>query len=95
MKIDLSMKVEIDADTISRVNQDGTVIVMAMNEDEFFYKIDGLAAEMWQHFPNKDKTLAQIIDELAIEYSVSKEQVTSDTEVFLTKALELKLIKLF
>lgn len=94
MKINLDMKVEIDPDTISRVNQDGTVIVMTMSEDEFFYKIDGVAAEMWQLFSNKDKNLNSIIGQIAEEYSIPKEQVTKDTQAFLTKAIELKLIKL-
>ena len=94
MKINLNMKVEIDADTISRVNQDGTVIVMAMNEDEFFYKIDGIAAEMWQLFPNIDKTLGQIVEDIASDYAISPDQVSKDVEGFLTKALELKLIRL-
>lgn len=94
MKINLENKVEIDSQTISRVNQNGTVVVMSLTEDDFFYKIDGVAAEIWQQFSNKEKKLSDIITEIANEYSVSEVQVQKDIEDFLEKVIKLKLIKL-
>lgn len=81
-------------DIVCRVNQDGTVIVMKMNEDEFFYKINGVAAEMWQKFSTESNNLGQILIDLAGIYSVPAEQILKDSQEFLSKVRDLKFIHL-
>ncbi len=90
----LNKKVTITTEAISRVNQDGTIVIMKMNEDEFFYKIDGVAAVVWQKFTTEGILVSQIIDEILSEYNVSKEVLVKDIENFLKKAEEYSLINL-
>lgn len=81
-------------DIVCRVNQDGTVIVMKMNEDEFFYKINGVAAEMWQKFSTDKSNLGQILNDLAANYSIPAETILKDSQEFLSKVYDLKFIHL-
>ena len=37
---------------VSRRNQDGTVILMKLDESNLFFKIDGLAAALWGEYEN-------------------------------------------
>lgn len=81
-------------DIVCRVNQDGTVIVMKMNEDEFFYKINGVAAEMWQKFSTEQTCLGHVIEGIAKNYSMATEQILKDSQEFLSKVHQLKFIHL-
>lgn len=92
MKFTPSCTIQINEDVICRENQDGTVVVMKMSEDEYFYKIDGVAAEMWTKFSANNSNLGEIAKDLASEYSVESEKIIEDAQVFLNKALELKFI---
>ncbi len=86
--------IQISSEVVSRASNDGTVIVMKMTDDDFFYKINGVAAEMWLKFSDKKSNLGEVIDELANDYNLPKEKIRSDAQAFLNKALELKLIQL-
>ena len=86
--------IEIASEVVSRSSNDGTVIVMKMTDDDFFYKVTGVAAEMWLMFSNKKQNLGEVVGELATRYEVSQDKIKDDAQVFLNKALELKLIKL-
>jgi len=94
MEFNFDQKIHISPEVVSRTSNDGTIIVMKMTDDDFFYKINGVAAEMWLKFNDKNLDLGQIIDELSEVYGVPKEQIKSDAQAFLNKALELKLILL-
>jgi hypothetical protein len=86
--------IEIAPEVVSRSSNDGTVIVMKMTDDDFFYKITGVAAEMWLMFSNKKPNVGEVVGELAALYEVPAEKIQSDAQAFLNKALELNLIKL-
>lgn len=79
-------------DIVSRTNQDGSVVLMKMDDSEVFYKIDGVAAEMWNKI-GEDKPLGKILDELLEEYDVSEDQLYQDTEKYLTELTKLEMIK--
>lgn len=44
-----------------RKNKDGTIAVMKIDDDQYFYQIDGLAAKIWLQIDNK-KSIAKIKD---------------------------------
>ena len=86
--------IQIAAEVVSRTSNDGTVIVMKMTDDDFFYKITGVAAEMWLKFSDKKSNLGEVTNDLAKSYNVPAEKIRSDAQPFLNKALDLKLIQL-
>jgi len=85
--------IEIKDQVVFRTNKDGTIVVMKMNDDDMFYKINGVAAEMWKMFSEKRMSLGEVATSLSIEYTVSSEKIISDAQLFLTKILEFDLIQ--
>ncbi len=92
MSISLESKINIDSEIVFRTNKDGTVVVMKMDNDDKFYKITGVAAEMWHQFGKNDKSLEVIIAELSETYNIPRDQILSDAKDFLEKISNLKLI---
>ena len=92
MNISLQSIICIDPEIVFRTNKDGTVVVMKMDNDDKFYKINGVAADLWCHFNNNTKPLEEIFDTVSKSYSVSKEKIIADSEGFLSKISSLKLV---
>lgn len=86
--------IRVAVDVVSRISNDNTVIVMKMTDDNFFFKINGVAAEMWGMFADKKENLGEVTKALSSCYGVTSDKVIEDSQVFLNKALELKLIEL-
>ena len=57
-----------EKNTLSRKNSDGTVAIMNLNNDQYFFTLDGIAAELWMRIDNKS-TLEKISAELIKKYS--------------------------
>lgn len=77
---------------IHRKNPDGSVILMKVTDEDDFYKITGVAATIWQNIDGK-KSIGQIMQEVLNDFDVTAEQLTADTEPFLQKLLDLKIIE--
>jgi regulatory protein YycI of two-component signal transduction system YycFG len=77
---------------VFRTNKDGTVVVMKMNDDEVFYKIDGVAAEIFQRITVSESNLGLLAEDLSKEYEVSSQKIIDDAQDFLEKAISLDLI---
>ncbi len=60
----LSSTLKQSAAAITRTNKDGTVSVLDLNNDNVFFSIDGLAAEVWNQLDGK-KTLETILSKLS------------------------------
>lgn len=93
MKFETANNVEIKEEIVFRSNKDGTVVVMKMDNDDMFYKITGVAAEMWQSFSEKNNNLGDVTGILAKNYSTSSDEIIKDAQDFLNKILELDLVK--
>ncbi len=78
-------------DIISRTNQDGTCVLMRMDDSSVFFKIDGVAAEIWQEIAKGQKA-NDILDQLAQKHSVEKDVIANDTSTFLQEILDKKFI---
>lgn len=90
--IDYSKTYSILEDVVSRNNQDGTFVLMKMDDSEMFYKIDGVAAEVWKGLEQK-LNLDSIKNKLMSEYNVSESQLKSDIDQLVSTLLNKKLLK--
>ena len=89
----LSKQVKLTPDLVARNNDDGTIVVMRMDESNLFFKIDGVAAEVWKGL-NANKGLQEIFDEIKGSYDVTDEQLKGDMEKFLNDLKGRDLIEL-
>ncbi len=78
---------------VSRTNQDGTVIVMNIDEGNTFFKINGVAAEVWNELSQK-KDIKQIVEKVSNEYNAPKEKIIEDVNGLVEKLLAKNLIKI-
>lgn len=81
----------IPEDIVSRSNQDGTVILMKMDEGNSFFKINGVAAEVWKEMVAK-KGLNEIAQAMYSTYNAPKEQIDTDIKNFLETLMSKNLI---
>jgi hypothetical protein len=84
----------LNEEIVFRTNKDGTIVVMKMDDDEVFYKIDGVAAEIWQKISSKEANLGSIASTLSEEYEVSAQKIIEDAQPFLEKVTSLNLLKI-
>jgi hypothetical protein len=94
MNITAENYIELKDGLVCRVNKDGSIIVMKMNDDDLFYKVNGVAADMWQKFSDKKIHLGHIVNDLSKEYSIPVERIVADAQSFLNKAIELDFIRI-
>lgn len=82
-------------DVVSRQNRDGTIILLKMDNSDKFFKIDGVAAEIWKSITseNSSVTLGEAVSLVAKSHNVSVERVVSDTMPLLEKGLSFQLIQ--
>lgn len=89
--MDASKTFKTAKDIVARRNQDGTFIIMKLDESSFFYKIDGIAAEVWSKLANPC-SLGQLNSELFTKYPQFTTQLESDISNFVNQLLEKNLI---
>jgi len=66
---------------VSRRNQDGTVILMKLDESNLFFKIDGLAAALWGEYENP-VTLNVLLEKYQTAYPQYREQLEKDLPTY-------------
>lgn len=76
-------------DVISRINDNNTVIIMKADDSDVFFKIHGLAANVWKDVIDGDQELSAFVDNAAVEFNVDKSKIESDIADFF-KTLEEK-----
>lgn len=69
---------------ISRSNQDGTVILMRMDETNLFYKIDGIASAVWTELGNRT-TLQNLITLFSEKYPAHRNKLEKDIPCFINE----------
>jgi hypothetical protein len=77
---------------VSRANQDGTVVIMKMDEGNVFFKINGVAAEVWREL-SIQKNITEITQNIILSYNESEEKIISDVKFFLETLMTKELIK--
>lgn len=93
MTFTAAYNIQVREEVVFRSNKDGSIVVMKMNDDDIFYKINGVAAEMWQKFSEKECNLGDVANDLSENYAIPSEKIILDAQVFLAKVLELELIR--
>lgn len=91
MNVDFNKTYTLSDEIVTRNNKDGTVVLMRMDDSEVFYKINGVAAQVWKEI-EAGKTPEAIIPELVEEYDCTEEQLKGDTEKFLVNLLEKEIL---
>lgn len=89
--IDEKAVFEIAKDIVSRKNQDGTVVLMRMDDSELFYKIDGIAAEIFSLIDGK-KNFRDIAENAFKKYAGNEDRLQKDIDSFFTKLIDMKMI---
>jgi hypothetical protein len=81
----------IQESVVSRTNQDGTVVIMKMDEGNTFFKINGVAAEVWVDL-SKSKNINQIIRDIVGSYNETSEKIEEDVKNLIEQLLAKDLI---
>lgn len=84
-------KYELAADIVSRVNQDGSVVIMKMDDSNNFFKINGVAAEIWTGLSNA-KNVEDILSDILENYEVTPHLLKKDSDALINTLLEKNLI---
>ncbi len=78
-------------DIVSRTNPNGTIVLMRMDDSEVFYKINGIAAQIWSGI-EEGKIVSELIQEITQEYECTQDQIESDTKSFIEELLEKNIL---
>lgn len=69
-------------DTIARVNENNTVILMKADDSDIFFKIHGLAAQVWKNVISDGEDISTFIEKTCKVYDVKNSKVESDITAF-------------
>lgn len=83
---------EVSEDVVARKNNQDVVILMKMDDSSSFFKIDGVAARVWELLSEK-MDYATIIQNITDEYDTEKSQVESDVDGLINKLKEIDAIR--
>jgi hypothetical protein len=73
-------------DVVARTNQDGTFVVMKMDDSNVFFKINGVAADVWKGLL-EGKTPEALIGEIEQSYESPRDVIEADVSQFITELL--------
>ena len=83
--------IQVADDIVSRGNKDGTFVLMKMDESDNFFKVTGVAAEVWRGL-SEGLQLEEIVTSIQNEFDVPKGQLENDINDFLTALKSKELI---
>ena len=82
----------IDDEIVASRNNDGSIVAMKVDDSDLFYKITGVATEVWNKLEAGANT-DEIITSITSEYEISKDVVEKDIEEFYKDLLKFNIIK--
>lgn len=80
-----------DTNIVFRRNKDGSVLITQLNNDNKFYKINGVAAELWMKLDGS-QSLEKIMKALLDEYDVDSKRLYQDSESCLNELIKLDFV---
>jgi hypothetical protein len=86
-----SLEINFQEDIVSRKNENGSVILMKMDDSDIFFKISGIAAEVYMEIEKGNK-LATIYKDLCTRFPNKEDQITEDIDSFIKKLDSLNLL---
>lgn len=81
-----------EKDVLARSNSDGTVAVMRLDNDEYFYTIDGLAAQIWLLIDGT-RSLSEIKSSVISKHSPPTARFEKDFSSFINMLQSERLIR--
>jgi hypothetical protein len=75
-----------------RKNSNGTVLIMKLDDEDFFFKIDGLAAEIWLKIDGKT-ALSKIRSQILSQFKAPEARFDRDLNKFMSQLKKEKLIQ--
>ncbi|MBX9765974.1 MAG: PqqD family protein [Bdellovibrionales bacterium] len=89
--LSLESKLKQSSAALTRANQDGTVSVLDLNNDDVFFSIDGLAAEVWNEMDGK-KSLEAILSKIAKKEKIEMRLLEKECMKFIGQLKEQNLL---
>ncbi|MBK24106.1 MAG: hypothetical protein CME70_08915 [Halobacteriovorax sp.] len=74
-------------------NNENIIVLMKMDDSSSFYKIKGVATEVWELI-GEGKNVKSIVEDLNAKYTVGDGQIRKDVESFLDELLEMDVISI-
>jgi len=87
----LNSQYKMSDDVVVRKNQDGTMIMMKMDDSNVFFKVQGVSVNVLKGIQD-NKGPQDIIREIVDEYDVTADKVQSDVETFLSELVSKDLL---
>ena len=89
--LDPSKGIQAAKDLIARKNQDGTVIIMKLDESTHFFKIDGIAAEVWANLAQRS-TMGELLQAVKNKHPKHHAELDVDIPKFVLELLNKNLL---
>ncbi|PIK14024.1 PqqD family protein [Halobacteriovorax sp. JY17] len=86
-----NIKIKFQEEIVSRKNENGSVILMKMDNSDVFFKVDGIAAEIYKEL-EKGKPLSEIFTSLTEKFPGKEDQITNDINSLLKKMRDYNLL---
>ncbi|WP_127718496.1 PqqD family protein [Halobacteriovorax sp. HLS] len=83
--------VKFQEDIVSRKNENGSIILMKMDDSDVFFRVDGIAADIYKGIEG-GKKLTEVYSDLCNRFPENKDQLASDIDSFLEKLDSLSLL---
>lgn len=80
-----------ESNIVFRRNKDGSVLITQLNNDNKFYKINGVAAELWMKLDGT-LSLEKIMQELLATYEVDSKRLYQDSEACIKELVKLDFV---
>lgn len=86
-----SEKISSHTDVVSRKNQDGSLILMRLDASSVFFKIDGIAAQIWSDL-SEPKTVQELLSQYQNKYPQYNDKLSTDIPSLINQLKEKNLI---
>lgn len=86
-----NIEIKFHEEIVSRKNENGSVILMKMDNSDVFFKIDGIAADIYKNL-EKGQTISEIYSNLTEKFPGKEEQITKDINSLVQKMRDFNLL---
>jgi hypothetical protein len=87
---------KINENAISKLAPNGEIFIVMIDDDDFYFKIDGIAAKIWQEMETVNseiKQSKQIYEQCLSKFNIKNEQFTTDFNQYLNDLIENNIIQ--
>lgn len=86
-----SLVPEVNDAILSRINSDGKVALISLDDDDAFFNIEGLAIKVWEGIDGKE-SVDGLIEKVLSDSSIPRERFFDDSYNFLKELYQEKII---